>query len=131
MFILFELAEADKVLRVTLKGEMTDDSVMELWSTGVPVAASFPAYRSIVDLSGITRFDVSTRTINRLAKTDAPNFSNRVFVAPMDVVYGTTRMFQVLTEGTRKNVHVVRTMDEAYKLLGLESPKFVAVDRAK
>jgi hypothetical protein len=40
-------------------------------------------------------------------------------------------MFQVLSERTRKNVHVVRTMDEAYKLLGLDSPKFVPVPIAK
>ncbi len=129
--ISFEFDEADNVLRVTLSGEMTDDSVMELSSKGVPVAASFPASSSIVDLSGITRFDVSTRTINLLAKTDAVYFTKRVFVAPRDVVYGTTRMFQVLSERTRKNVHVVRTMDEAYKLLGLDSPKFVPVPIAK
>lgn len=130
MFISFEFSEADNTLRVTLAGEMTDDSVMEVWSKGVPVAASFPASRSIVDLSGVTRFDVSTRTINMLAQSDAPYFTNRVFVAPKDIVYGTTRMFQVLTERTRKNVHVVRTMEEAYKLLGLALPKFVPVPGA-
>jgi hypothetical protein len=48
-------------------------------------------------------------------------------VAAKDVVYGATRMFQVLSENTRKNVHVVRTLDEAYKLLGIESPRFVPV----
>jgi hypothetical protein len=131
MFISFEFAEADNVLRLTFSGEMTDDSVMEIWSEGVPIAASFPASKGIVDLSGITRFDVSTRTINLLAKSDAPDLTTRVFVAPKDVVYGTTRMFQVLTERTRNNVHVVRTMDEAYKLLGLNSPKFVPVPPAK
>jgi hypothetical protein len=43
------------------------------------------------------------------------------------MVYGSIRMFQVLSENTRKNVHVVRTLDEAYKLLGVESPKFTPV----
>jgi len=40
-------------------------------------------------------------------------------------------MFQVLSERTRKKVHAVRTMEEAYKLLGLSSPKFVPVSRAE
>lgn len=127
MFISFEFAEADHVLRLTLSGELADDSVIEIWPKAVPVVALFPAARSIVDLSGITRFDVSIRAINILAESDAPDLASRVFVAPKDVVYGTTRMFQVLSERTRKNVHVVRTMDEAYKLLGLKSPKFVPV----
>ena len=80
-----------------------------------------------MDLSGITQLDVSTSAITRLARSHAPELPTRVFVAPKDVVYGTTRMFQVLSENTRKNVHVVRSLAEAYKLLGLGSPKFIAV----
>jgi len=87
MFISFEFTEADNVLRVTLAGELTDDSVMELWSKEVPVVASFPVSRIIVDSSGVTLFDISTRAIHRLAKSDALDLTARVFVAPKDIVY--------------------------------------------
>lgn len=100
---------------------------MEIWSKGRDVVASLPACKSIVDLSGLTRFDVSTAAITRLARSHSPDLPTRVFVAPKDVVYGATRMFQVLSERTRKNVHVVRTLEEAYKLLSVESPKFTPV----
>ena len=124
----FEFAEVDSILRITLSGEMTDAAVMDLWSKGLEVVASFPSCKSIVNLSGITRFDVSTNTIVRFAKSHSPDLPARVFVAPKDEIYGMTRMFQVLSESTRKNVHVVRTMHEAYTLLGVELPTFVPVN---
>jgi len=127
MVVSFEFAEAQGILRVTLSGEITEQVLMDLWSKGRDVVSSFPACRSIVDLSGITQLDVSTSTIARLARSHAPDLPARVFVAPKDVVYGTTRMFQVLSENTRKNVHVVRSLAEAYKLLGIDSPKFIPV----
>ena len=40
-------------------------------------------------------------------------------------------MFQLLTETTRPNQHVVRTMDEAFELLQVKSPTFVPVDLSK
>jgi hypothetical protein len=127
MVVCFEFAEAEGVLRVTLSGEITDDAVMELWSKGRGIVESFPACKSIVDLSGLTHFNVSTSTIMKLAMSHSPDLPTRVYVATKDVVYGSTRMFQALSENTRKNVHVVRTLDEAYKLLGVESPKFTSV----
>ncbi len=128
MVACFEFADAEGVLRLTLSGEMTDQAVMEIWSKGKAFVSSFVSARSIVDLSGVTRFDVSTQAITMLARSSSsPNHPSRVFVAPKDALYGTARMFQVLSERTRKNVHVVRTMEEAYKLLGIGSPEFRAL----
>jgi hypothetical protein len=78
-----------------------------------------------VDLSGVTRFSVTPRVIELIAKRESIDLSVRVFVAPSDFIYGSIRMFQILPEKTRKSLHVVRTMQDAYKLLGVESPQFV------
>jgi hypothetical protein len=48
----------------------------------------------------------------------------RVLVIPQIFIYGLARMFQILGEKTRPELQVVRTMDEAYFLLGVESPEF-------
>jgi hypothetical protein len=42
-----------------------------------------------------------------------------------------SRMFQMLGEETRSDSHIVHTMDEAYQLLYVQSPKFVPVSWAK
>jgi hypothetical protein len=130
MEVSFEFAEAENLLRLTISGEVTDDAVMDLWTKGLAIVASFPSCRSIVDFSGITRYDVSTPVITTLAKRHSLDLPTRVFVAPTDVMYGTSRMFQVLSERTRKNVHVVRTMQEAYKVLGVDSPRFAPVPQS-
>jgi len=124
----FEFAEAENILRLTLTGEMTDQAVLDLWTVGVPLAASYSSSRLIVDTAAVTRFSVSPRAVNTLAKRHSPDLPTRVIVAPSDLVYGTSRMFQTLTESTRKNVHIVRTMGEAFKVLGVDSPKFVAIN---
>ena len=123
----FESAEADNILRLTLSGEMTDQSVLELWTVGLPIAESHSSCRLIVDTAAVTRFSVTPRAVNTLAKRHSPDLPTRVIVAPSDLLYGTSRMFQTLTESTRKNVHIVRTMQEAYKVLGVESPQFVPI----
>ena len=124
----FEFAEADNILLLTLSGEITDQAILELWTVGVPIAAAHSSSRLIVDTTGVSRFSVSPRAVNTLAKRHSPDLPMRVIVAPSDLLYGTSRMFQTLTESTRKNVHIVRTMQEAYKVLGVEAPKFVPIN---
>lgn len=127
MEFLFEFAEAENILRLTLSGEMSDQAVLELWTKGVPIAEAYSSCRLIVDTAAVTRFSVSPRAVNTLAKRHSPELPTRVIVAPSDLLYGTSRMFQTLTESTRKNVHIVRTMEDAYKVLGVECPKFAPI----
>jgi hypothetical protein len=47
-----------------------------------------------------------------------------VVVAPQDYVFGMMRMLEILSEKSRPELRVVRTMDEAYRLLQVESPEF-------
>jgi len=125
MALVYECAEADHLVRLTVTGEMTDETVTELWMKGLSVSTTFSSYKGIVDLSGVSRFSVTPRVIELIAKRESIDLSVRVFVAPSDFIYGSIRMFQILSEKTRKNLHVVRTMQDAYKLLGVESPQFV------
>jgi hypothetical protein len=48
----------------------------------------------------------------------------RCVVTPSDKVFGLARMFELQGEGTRANLHVVRTMKEALAILGVQEPKF-------
>ena len=91
---------------------------------GLSVTVSFSSYQGIVDRSGVTRFTVTARIIERIAKNESIDLSVRAFLAPSDFIYGSIRMFQILSGKTCKKLHVVRTMPDAYKLLGIESPKF-------
>lgn len=77
-------------------------------------------YRAITDFTEVTQFNISTNQIREVAETQSPLAeSKRVMVAPSDVAYGTSRMFQALAWHTRPNITVVRTLAEAYQVLGI------------
>jgi hypothetical protein len=117
------------VLRVTVEGVVTDDSLLEVYGTVAKYFASHPPCRAVTDFSRVTRFDVSSDAIRRLAERApaVPTGYTRVFVSSSDSVFGMARMFQILGEKSRPDLHVVRSLDGAYKLLQLESPEFSPV----
>jgi len=51
-----------------------------------------------------------------------------VIVAPQNVLYGMSRMFEQFSTDTRHNIHVVHTMDEALQLIGVPSPTFNLIE---
>jgi len=129
---VLEFDAKNAVLRVTVDGLLTDKGLSDCNATVTRYYASHPPCRGIVDFSKVTKFEVSSDVIRRLASGSPaiPTENVRVFVTPTDVVYGTARMFQVLGEKTRPELHVVRTLEAAYKLLQLESPEFGPVPPA-
>lgn len=114
------------ILRVTLEGHVTDAILLDAYATMARCAVSRPECRGIADVTGVTKFDVSSKTVRELAETPPaiPSPQMRVFVAPTTFVYGLARMFQMLGERTRPNLHITRTLNEAYSLLQVESPEF-------
>ncbi|MFZ0957235.1 MAG: hypothetical protein WAN60_12885 [Candidatus Sulfotelmatobacter sp.] len=113
------------VLRVTIEGVVTDESLLKSYAIVAKYFASHPPCHGILVFSH-TKFDVSSDVVKRLAAGASafPAGFMRVFVTPSDVVYGMARMFQILAEKTRPDLHLVRSLDAAYKLLQLESPEF-------
>jgi hypothetical protein len=124
-FIL-EFDAKNNVLRVTLEGHLTDAILLDAYATTARCAASRPGCRGITDVTQVTKFDVSSNALRQLAETPPaiPSEQMRIFVAPTTFVYGMARMFQMLGERTRPNLHIARTLDEAYRLLQVESPEF-------
>ena len=124
----------NKILRVTIEDHLTDTIAFDCSESVKRWAASRPPDHVILDLSKVTKYDVSTEAIRILAvnpqsrTTAAPTL---VVVAPKAIIYGMSRMYQLLTEGTRPNQHVVRTMEEAYRLLPVKSPEFGPVEGVK
>jgi len=129
MAFIMDFDARNKILRVTLQGRVTDAIMLDCYATVATYVASHSPCRGITDISEVEEFEVSSDTIRRLAET-APAFPTaymRILVAPKAHVYGMARMFQILGGKTRPNLHIVRTMDEAYSLLQVESPEFSRV----
>lgn len=129
MAVTFEFAEAECLLRITLDGQVTNAILLDVWSKATRIATALPPSKTIVDLSGIKQLEVSSDLIASLARVKPvrPRGDVQVFVAPGEVIFGMSRMFQILSEPTRHNLQIVRTMREAYELLEVDSPAFVPI----
>jgi hypothetical protein len=90
---------------------------------------SHGTYSGITDFSEVTKFTVSGDEMRALALLTPGIPVNRlkVIVAPKDVTFGMSRMFQLLTDEVRPNLQVVRTNAEAYRMLGATRPRFSEV----
>ena len=122
----FEFDPVNNILRYTWEGNLTDEVLVEGDAAGRRLLAARPPCRGILDFSKVTRADASSETIRKIASLPPAYGLDQavVLVAPYDVVYGLSRMFVIIGERSRPNLNVVRTMEEAYRLLEVESPQF-------
>jgi len=114
-----------KLVVTTYAGLVTDHDVARQISEIARNAPYDDEYRAITDFTQVTQFEISSEQIRSVAESRSPlERAQRVMVAPSDEAYGTSRMFQTLAGRTRPNISVVRTLEEAYKVLGipLEEP---------
>ncbi|MGB2606298.1 MAG: hypothetical protein WBC78_22015 [Candidatus Sulfotelmatobacter sp.] len=126
MSIVVEFDAKNNVLRGTVHGPMTGATLLDFYAAATEYMASHPPCRGILDFSQVTEFEVSPHAIRQVAAAPPafPAGYMRVVVVPIDFIFGLARMFQMLGEKTRPDLHVVRTLDEAYRLLQIESPEF-------
>ena len=127
----FEFDPVNKILLLRFEGQLTEESVAEVYRAAQGHWAATDAKMGIADFSKATEFAISTGFLRQFANR-APAGVNakypRVVIAPGPVQFGLTRMFQVVGERTRPSLHVVRTMDEAFATLGVQSPHFHPLD---
>jgi len=125
----FEFDQKIKVVCWRLRGEITEDLFVEGLKLCAEIFADTKPTGGIIDFSQVTSFRVPVNVIKRVADSApvVPSLLIRVIVAPSDHLFGIGRMFSVLSQDTRSNTHVVRTMDEAYELLKIKEPEFKAL----
>lgn len=127
--VIVDFDAVNNILRATIGGRITGEILLSFHHEAANYLAAHPPCRVILDLSPVTEFDVSSDAIRRLAAAPPPLRSPGavwILVIQKDVIYGLARMFQILTEtkGNYCDLQVVRTMDEAYRLLQVKCPAF-------
>jgi len=117
----------NRILRARFEGRVTEDELREVYRLGQVQAARIDPHAGITDFSDVTTLAFSPETIYKLA-TSTPIMRDPsrlvVFVASTPHIFGMARMFEILGGETRPNLHVVRTLEEAYELLHVREPQF-------
>jgi len=79
-----------------------------------------PSFSQLFDFVNVGQVLLSTEAIHHLAERNPFGLgSKRAFVAPSDLMYGLSRMFQVLITDHQNELSVFRDMQEAHKYLSL------------
>jgi hypothetical protein len=118
--------KAHMVLYIRFEGIVTDDVFLSRYQQVREWHAFHGQLSHISDFSEVTSFEVTARGIAQLAASYplVPDNLLRIVVAPQDVAFGMSRMFEMLGSSTRNKVYVVRTVAEAYQVVGVESLDF-------
>jgi hypothetical protein len=130
MAYLFDFDSVNRVLRVRFSGQVTDDDLLSFYRMAALMVEALDPLSAISDLSGVTSLQTTSEMIHMLA-----NFPpalpqpcrTRVIVAPSDETYEMARMFELEGAATRPNLHVVRTVEEAWDIIGIRKPQFKPV----
>ena len=129
----FEFDTDNKVLLCRLHGRVTDESMRRVYGDIRKWSSTVEARAGIFDLSLIESFDVSTAMMLTLAQEEPAMIGGaarpRVMVAPTAESFGMCRMFQMVGEEKRHRLSVVRTLEEAYAVLGLQAVRFEPLER--
>jgi hypothetical protein len=133
MGFVMDFDPTNNILRLTVEGRLTGAMLHGGYEAVTRYVVSHSPSRGILDLSRVTEVEVSSDAIRQLTKLPPafPTGYMRIVVAPRLFVYALCRMFQILGEETRPDLHVVRSTGEAYRLLCVQSAEFVPVTWAK
>ena len=126
----FEFEPGSGVLLCRIEGHIDDRAITEWYKAIGKHVERTKARAGIVDLGGVTAWEVSANTIREIAAMP-PALPNktlpRIIVADCPVVYGMMRMFQMLGEETRPELKIVRTMDDAFAMFKINRSAFQPV----
>ena len=128
----FEFDPVNRILVARSEGRLTNESLAELYQAIRKYSTATDARAGIWDLSSVTAFAATSDFLRELAsqKPAMPDAENRprFIVAPNELEFGLSRMFQIAGGTARPLLTVVRTLDEALAALGVQSPQFEPLD---
>ena len=111
-----------RIVVSTFYGEVNNDEVLR-HGQEIQADPDFdPNFDEIVDFSAVTKTLVSQATLVKLAANHSifTTQARHIIVAPADHPFHLAQKYKALTAATRPNLFVVRTLEEAYQLLGME-----------
>ena len=121
-----DLDPAHRVIRLTVTAVVSEELAEECYQSVSFIASRGGPYAAIFDLSGVTGTTLSPDAVRGLAgrAPAVPAGRPRVIVADEPWIFGMARMFQICRDSLGEQFHVVRSLEEAYAMLGVRSENF-------
>jgi len=123
MAFTYDFDPVHQILRSTFSGKVTDEELLNHQRVGALLVTSLHPRFALIDLSSADPFEATADGMRELAQLPPamPQRERpRVIVAPSDRAFAMARIFQVEGAATRPNLHVVRSVGEAWAIFGVE-----------
>ena len=127
----FEYDAEHRVLAVRVTGAFTDAVMQACYQAMAGQVGRREVRAAFLDLSAAGSVDVSADAVRGMSKL-APLFPDplpKYIVAAEDHIFGMARMFQITSRG-RDTLQIVRSRQDVYASLGLDTPRFEPLDIA-
>jgi hypothetical protein len=127
---LIEFEPHERIIRVTVQGELSDRGATDLYQAVQAFLSKNQVRGGILDLSPVTSLPMGLNAVRSLAKSP-PLFSGpqvRVIVAASDLIFGMSRLFQISRSEIHGELYVVHTLEEAYQIHSLRDPQFQFIE---
>jgi hypothetical protein len=109
----FHVDESTKVFHVEAIGEVNDTELMDLSARLRQEAAFVSGYPVLCDCSALTTVSISTSLIESLAQAARSRTNYVAVIAPLLVVFGLARMYQIINDPDYARIHVFAGVGEA------------------
>jgi len=122
MPLTVEINQATRTVYSRFTGAINESEVHAVVSHLAQRPDFDPTFSHIIDFSAVTIANVSTGFIKVLAQ-EKPLFdrdAKQIVVAPQSHIFAMARMAQILRERQLPNIQVVRSLQEACVILGIE-----------
>lgn len=121
--------DAHNVLLAHFGTTLDERSIIDLCDGIARYVAIHGQCRGILDLTQVTNVNVTTQFLIQKSRINPLHNQRRVLVAPTDYLYGLSRLFQIY-QGieTGDEPMIARSLDEACRLLNVNSPDFQLVE---
>jgi hypothetical protein len=128
----FEYDSANKIFAVRFQA-LTDETFQEFYSIAPRYIEPLEVRAGIADLTQVVSFELSSYAVRKIASLVPllPDSTPRFVIAPLDHMYGMARMFQLVSDGRREGLAVVRSAVEAYAAIGVKEPRFEKLPKPK
>jgi hypothetical protein len=125
MHYMVDLDPTRRILRVTVGKVLTDELCREIHQTVKQLASRGGPYAGIFDLSNVEDYRVSPEIAAELVTDPAiPGERLCVLVAKQPVPHERVRMIELTRNWMGRQVELVESMDEAYRMLGVRPEDF-------
>jgi hypothetical protein len=127
MPIRIELEEESGLRVIRAEGALQDEALYQALAALWQAPDYDPTRDELVDASGVTRADVSTEGIRRLAALALAAHpggppARIAIVAPTDLLFGTARMYEAFVDAGERQVRAFRSVAEARAWLRGQPP---------